>query len=110
MNKFARCGERGVLALLSDSTNVEKEGYTVSDRQITAKIAEIATATVQQASNAEEVSKAVQGISEVTEQAAAGSEEMASSSEQLGAQSQSLRDLVARFRTDKAQTASSATE
>lgn len=42
VNKFARCGERGVLALLSDSTNVEKEGYTVSDRQITAKIAEIA--------------------------------------------------------------------
>ncbi len=42
VNKFARCGESGVLALLSDSTNVEKEGYTVSDRQITAKIAEIA--------------------------------------------------------------------
>ena len=65
-----------------------------------AKISEIATATVQQASNAEEVSKAIQGISEVTEQAAAGSEEMASSSEQLGAQSTSLKDLVARFKTD----------
>ncbi len=34
VNKFARCGEKGVLALLSDSTNVEKEGYTLSDRQI----------------------------------------------------------------------------
>jgi len=65
-----------------------------------AKIAEIATATVQQASNAEEVSKAVQGISEVTEQAAAGSEEMASSSEELGAQATALKDLVSRFRTD----------
>jgi ribonuclease J len=42
VSRFARCGEQGVLALLSDSTNVEKEGYTVSDRQITAKIAEIA--------------------------------------------------------------------
>ena len=49
-----------------------------------AKIAEIATATVQQASNAEEVSKAIQGVAQVTEQAAAGSEEMASSSEELG--------------------------
>ncbi len=63
------------------------------------KIGEIATATVQQASNAEEVSKAVQGISQVTEQAAAGSEEMASSSEQLGAQAQALRDLVGQFTT-----------
>ncbi len=34
VNKFARCGEKGVLALLSDSTNVEKEGYTISDREI----------------------------------------------------------------------------
>ena len=42
VRKFARCGEKGVLALMSDSTNVEKEGYTVSDREISAKIAEIA--------------------------------------------------------------------
>jgi len=34
VNKFALCGEEGVLALLSDSTNVEKEGYTISDREI----------------------------------------------------------------------------
>jgi len=34
LNKFAACGEKGVLALLSDSTNVEKEGYTISDREI----------------------------------------------------------------------------
>jgi ribonuclease J len=34
LNKFAACGEKGVLALLSDSTNVEKEGYTISDTEI----------------------------------------------------------------------------
>jgi ribonuclease J len=34
VNRFAHYGERGVLALLSDSTNVEKEGYTLSDSQI----------------------------------------------------------------------------
>ena len=34
VNKFARYGEKGVLALLSDSTNVENSGYTVSDNEI----------------------------------------------------------------------------
>ena len=47
------------------------------------KIAEIATATVEQAANAQEVSKAIQSVAQVTEQSAAGSEEMASSSEEL---------------------------
>ncbi|MEW5909053.1 MAG: ribonuclease J [Thermodesulfobacteriota bacterium] len=41
VNRFARCGEEGVLALLSDSTNVEKEGYTVSAREIGETIAQI---------------------------------------------------------------------
>ncbi len=34
LNKFAGRGEKGVLALLSDSTNVEKDGYTISDKEI----------------------------------------------------------------------------
>ena len=34
VSRFAQCGEEGVLALLSDSTNVEKEGYTISDEKI----------------------------------------------------------------------------
>jgi ribonuclease J len=34
VNKFAQYGEKGVLALLSDSTNVEREGYTISDQEI----------------------------------------------------------------------------
>ena len=34
VNRFAQWGEAGVLALLSDSTNVEKEGYTISTKQI----------------------------------------------------------------------------
>ncbi len=32
--KFAEHGEAGVLALLSDSTNVEREGYTISEKEI----------------------------------------------------------------------------
>jgi ribonuclease J len=34
VNRFAGYGAKGVLALLSDSTNVEKEGYTISDKEI----------------------------------------------------------------------------
>ncbi len=43
VNKFARLGQEGVLALLSDSTNVEKEGYTISDREIGETLAKIIT-------------------------------------------------------------------
>jgi|UniRef100_A0A7C5EPC8 ribonuclease J len=34
LNRFAACGEEGVLALLSDSTNAERPGYTLSESQI----------------------------------------------------------------------------
>ncbi|MBW2568857.1 MAG: ribonuclease J [Deltaproteobacteria bacterium] len=42
VNRFASYGEKGVLALLSDSTNVEKEGYTISDQEVGETLAKIA--------------------------------------------------------------------
>ena len=54
---------------------------------------------VRRASNAKEVSTAIQTVAQVTEKSAAGSEEMASSSEELGAQATALRELVSGFRT-----------
>ena len=39
--KFSRCGERGVLALLSDSTNIEREGATVPDSRIGETLSQI---------------------------------------------------------------------
>ncbi len=41
VSRFARLGEKGVLALLSDSTNVENEGYTVSDQKVAESLGEI---------------------------------------------------------------------
>ena len=34
INKFARLGDQGILALLSDSTNVERQGHTISDERV----------------------------------------------------------------------------
>ncbi len=42
VNRFARCGEQGVLALLSDSTNVENQGYTIPESKIADSLAKIA--------------------------------------------------------------------
>ncbi len=38
---FARYGDEGVLALLSDSTNVEREGYTISERYVGEALADL---------------------------------------------------------------------
>ncbi|MBW1865061.1 MAG: ribonuclease J [Deltaproteobacteria bacterium] len=42
VGRFAQWGETGVLALLSDSTNVEKEGYTISTKQIGESLSRLA--------------------------------------------------------------------
>ena len=42
VGRFAQWGEAGVLALLSDSTNVEKEGYTISAKEISGALSRIA--------------------------------------------------------------------
>jgi len=40
LNRFAHYGEEGVLALMSDSTNAERPGYTMSEREIAATLEE----------------------------------------------------------------------
>ncbi|WP_080803793.1 ribonuclease J [Desulfamplus magnetovallimortis] len=41
ISRFARLGDEGVLALFSDSTNVEREGYTDSDQKVGEALAQI---------------------------------------------------------------------
>ena len=102
---------REISSLIQESTQQVAEGAQLSRQtgdslqQIiqaadatAAQIARIAEATGQQAANAEEVSRAIHGVAQITEQTAAGSEEMASSSSELGFQAATLRDLVVQFR------------
>jgi ribonuclease J len=42
LHTFARYGNEGVLALFSDSTNVERPGYTASERAVVPRIEELA--------------------------------------------------------------------
>jgi methyl-accepting chemotaxis protein len=101
-----------ITTLIKESSNRVAEGAQLSGEtgsslkeilqgveSTVAKISQIASATVEQSTNAKQVAEAIAGIAEVTEQAAAGSEQMASSSEELGAQASSLRHLVGRFKT-----------
>jgi methyl-accepting chemotaxis protein len=62
-------------------------------------ITKIAASTETQAASATQVKIAIRTVSQTTESNAAAAEEMAASSEELGAQAQTLRDLVARFKT-----------
>lgn len=41
LNRFAHFGERGVLAFFSDSTNAEKEGFTLSEREVRKTLADL---------------------------------------------------------------------
>lgn len=44
ISSFARFGEKGVLALMSDSTNVEVEGYTMSEQEVAKNLGKLITA------------------------------------------------------------------
>ncbi|MCP3872935.1 MAG: ribonuclease J [Desulfobacteraceae bacterium] len=45
ISSFARFGEEGVLALLSDSTNVEVEGYTMSEQEVARNLEKLIAAS-----------------------------------------------------------------
>ena len=72
----------------------------VPDMQKTAELVrEIAAASGEQSSGAEQVNKAVQQLDQVIQQNAAASEEMASTAEELSAQAEVLQSAIAFFKT-----------
>ena len=97
--------------LINESTTRVQEGAELSEKvgqslesivsavEATAVgIANIASSTESQSTNASEVMMAIRSVSRTTESNAAAAEEMAASAEELGAQAQGLRDLVQRFK------------
>ncbi|GAB4128262.1 HAMP domain-containing methyl-accepting chemotaxis protein [Thermopirellula anaerolimosa] len=62
------------------------------------KIGEIAEAAAVQAESAEEIARAVAGITDIVNHTASSSEELASSSEELGSQADALSRIVGRFK------------
>ncbi|PQO27266.1 PAS domain-containing protein [Blastopirellula marina] len=82
---------------LSAQAGSALEKIVAAVESTSSKIAEIAAATDEQISMAQEVYSSVQQVAGVTEQSTASSEEMAASAEELGAQAQSLKELVESF-------------
>jgi methyl-accepting chemotaxis protein len=67
----------------------------------TAKLVqEIAAASMEQTSGADQVNTAIQQLNQVTQQNAAASEEMATSAEELSSQADQLKEIISYFKID----------
>ncbi|NOQ25351.1 MAG: HAMP domain-containing protein [Bacteroidales bacterium] len=76
-------------------------GEVVPEMDKTVKLVqEIAAASLEQNSGADQINSAIQQLNQVTQQNAAASEELATSSEELSAQADQLRDVIAYFKVD----------
>ena len=60
----------------------------------------ISAATEEQTTNAQQVSKAVENVNELTQAAASAAEEMSASTEQLSGMAQQLQKLVTQFKVE----------
>jgi methyl-accepting chemotaxis protein len=73
----------------------------VPEIEKTAKLVqEIAAASIEQNSGADQVNNAIQQLNQVTQQNAAASEEMATGAEELSSQAQQLKEMISYFRVD----------
>ena len=73
----------------------------VPEIEKTAKLVqEIAAASIEQNSGADQVNNAIQQLNQVTQQNAAASEEMATGAEELSSQAQQLKDMISFFKVD----------
>lgn len=73
----------------------------------TAKLVqEIAAASIEQNSGADQINNAIQQLNQITQQNAAASEELATSAEEMASQAEQLTDIISYFRVDDLKTTS----
>lgn len=95
-----------IVALSTKSVNVTENASQLMEALIpeierTAKLVqEIAAASMEQSSGADQVNTAIQQLNQVTQQNAAASEEMATSSEELSSQADQLKEIISYFTID----------
>ena len=83
----------------------EKAGQQLADivpeiEKTARLVQEIAAASIEQNSGADQVNNAIQQLNQVTQQNAAASEEMATGAEELSSQAQQLKELISYFKID----------
>lgn len=95
-----------IVALSTKSVNVtetasELMGNLIPEIERTAKLVqEIAAASLEQSSGADQVNTAIQQLNQVTQQNAAASEEMATSAEELSSQAEQLKEIISYFKLE----------
>ncbi len=104
LSERSQSAAREISELASNSTAVaEKAGEMqkelAPDIQQTAELVrEIAAASKEQETGANQISNAIQQLDQVTQQNASAAEEMASTSEELASQAEQLRDAISFFK------------
>ncbi len=88
-NSGVQVSEKAGKQLASLVPEIEKTAVLVS---------EIAIASVEQNTGADQVNNAINGLNQITQQNAASSEEMASGSEELAGQAEQLKQLISFFK------------
>ena len=98
-----------IVSLAKESVDItenasELMGKLVPDIERTAKLVqEIAAASGEQSSGADQVNSAIQQLNQVTQQNAAASEELASNSEGLNSQAEELMEIISFFKLNEKQ-------
>jgi methyl-accepting chemotaxis protein len=95
-----------IVALAKKSVDVTEDasalmGNLIPEIDKTAKLVqEIAAASMEQSTGADQVNSAIQQLNQVTQQNAAASEEMATSAEELNSQADQLKEIISYFKLE----------
>jgi methyl-accepting chemotaxis protein len=95
--------EAGVQEVDRGKELADKAGSSLNEivtmaQRVTEMVGQIAAATEQQSTAAEEISRSIEGINTVTKETAAGAEESAAAAEELNRQAEGLQQMVGRFK------------